>query len=361
MFRYFLMLSVLFSFTAQASLFDYYGLATIRSLPDETLQDKLEQLLVTSIFQHHPFPVTSDELWVLRVPHDTIAIKSLSGVNFYRGTLIIQDLEVYDDLFYKPNTNGTTLHNWQIVAVRVTPVSYTHSKAFSQTVGPNGLKSQRTDEVHDWNKMVVSHAGLPYLSNPIFISKARWRLYYTPVLKGENTECLVKPQDIKTNFIAVIDRHNPKILEIWKRRGATDWKQVALVHHPEDVYSASFDSSYKILATACKDNKVRIWNLDCLHTPLTDYMPHKKITLEQLLFLKLLNDCVATKNRLPVESFMQLPDNNLDFAAQLLGGDDQEHIKEYLLSVLHSFGDTLKQTLITRYNLAYKPSRCSIQ
>ncbi|MBA3954585.1 hypothetical protein H0X48_04680 [Candidatus Dependentiae bacterium] len=359
-----LLLALLFStLGAQASLFDYYGIPNAKDMPRD-----IEQVIIKKILLQHPFPFTPKQQFSLKEPTASIRThySSISGVKFDNNvTLVLQNIDALTTApcqIWKKEGNSWTLSDQTdfrgpLTTIAIEPAQTFYTKPKHTTIHlTNYGKSSVYETINNKNKIVFFHLQKLYLNS----INSTWQLYY-----GQTIDTMmVADTDITMPFIAVINVSNPKNLEIWKRIGGNRWKLVALVDHDQDVYSASFDSEYKQLATTSQDNQVRIWNIDCLHTTITDYVENKTITLEQLLFLKFLNDVSIAKPKLCRGISNQIPADNLDFAAQLLGGNSLASNKEYLNNILDSFGNEVKQELIKRYNVTnftVGMSSCSIQ
>jgi hypothetical protein len=168
--------------------------------------------------------------------------------------------------------------------------------------------------------------------------------------------------DVK--LIATIMPEDPSLVYIWKHVGHGRWKQVTLLKHNASVYSVAFNTTYTEVVTASSTDEVRMWQLSpALVFPfLIDYVPNKKMSLEQLLFLKLINR-YWVKGKVDLRELAELYYTPL---AMNLLDPSAEGVLRYLKVILDSFGPLVREELIHRYTIInsdvpYTPYQCAIQ
>jgi hypothetical protein len=145
-------------------------------------------------------------------------------------------------------------------------------------------------------------------------------------------------------LVATINLEENNCLYIWKHNGYNHWTIKGILKHPQKIYTAQFNERKDIIVTTCADGNIRVWNLKA---SLADYMPQKRITLEQLLFLRLINVIHNRGGEVKLEEIAQKLHGPLS-----LNLSEELSVENYLFSILESFGDEVRQELINRYNIA---------
>ncbi|MBA3954587.1 hypothetical protein H0X48_04690 [Candidatus Dependentiae bacterium] len=359
----FTLLILFCSFLAQANLFDYYGIPNAQTLPED-----IKTLITQTFLQQNPFPfipeisqptasfqVNYTEPWGVGFVNDnTIITNSISAFSNTNSNGLCQTWK--KDTFSKWSLSQNLHMNADINIIETKPTTW-----FSEI----SLKTKRLTSTtpYDFSTTAYKNIKVP-LSDFVQVQLKKdnksWQICPLSI-RPELDTLSVRPAfetffpvDTKSIlFIALINSADPTNVEIWKNVGTT-WKQIAQIKHTDKVYSASFDNEYKQLATASADNAVYIYDTKCFEDSIDSYMPNQTLTLEQLLFLKLVNDTYAVNKSVPLPALAHLFDNN-----------SQKDNAQYLSALLSSFGNKVTQTLINQYKISNtsnsKNSSCSIQ
>jgi hypothetical protein len=150
------------------------------------------------------------------------------------------------------------------------------------------------------------------------------------------------PEDF---IIATLDFRKDNYVAILKHEGENSWQSIRILKHPNAVYSASLNDTQNKVITMSADGKARIWDLN---NSVINHISQKRITLEQLLFLRLINVIYNRGWEVKLEEIALKLHEPLS-----LNLPEGLSVNDYLLGILESFGDEVKQELINRYEIVF--------
>lgn len=389
----------------QADLFDLYNIAVFRNLPAE-----IQHYMTKQYLQKFPLLLTALDYVSLEQPNDKFSVHH----NVPWGAVLLNEMVGTLEMDYWSFDHNSSFvwsknNTWQgqaegfSIAPGITNVKFCTSKHLkwlkyivpslkyaASVLRHNGLNTNSVCSNQYYNQeahIVISNLAvqedemqklkLAYEHNVLVITKitkrhfylryesdkSLWSIYEFKNDAVSNTSSsirLTNKQVQKTQLIAVATPSEPNIVSIYKHVGQNYWKKVVELKHPAPIYSASFDQTKNRIVTACSDGQARIWELPTqnISLALLNFPATPIFTLEQLLFLKLINTIYKEHGRADLNAL-----SSCDSLSKNLASNSQAAILAYLLTILKSFGPNLSQAIIDKYQITFVSaySSCSIQ